>query len=143
MFSPLNVIIRPSRIKRWLYFAIHVLAAISIVAARLSSFWQATLLLIIICSACYLLYYREPLIALHWDLSSNQLRVASGTEPLRLARLSEIYLLFGILSLHLVLIENQGRSRVRLLIFPDSVDTDSYRRLRVAARWGKLKAADE
>ena len=90
-----------------------------------------------------MLCYREPLIALHWDLSSNQLRMAIGTEPLRLACISELYLLFGILSLHLVLIENHGRTRVRLLIFPDSVDTDSYRRLRVAARWGKLKVSDE
>jgi len=143
VFSPLNVIIRPSRLKRWLYCLIHALAAISVYAASLPFVWQGMILLILFISFCYLLLHTEPITILHWDLINNQLRVANSAGPLQLAAISELYLIFGILYLHLVYVEENRGEVVKLLIFPDSVDVNSYRRLRVAARWARVKVVDE
>jgi len=86
--------------------------------------------------------HTELPVILHWDLINNQLRIASSTGSLQLAVIAELYLLFGILYLRLVYIEEHPNTPVRLLIFPDSVDSNSYRRLRVAARWARLKKDD-
>ncbi len=128
--------IKPSRIKRWLYVAIHLLSLTSIFVADLNSLWQTFLASAVLLSVGYDLYRKQVTRVLFWDLVNCEISLAELDEPLQACLgISSLHLLFGILLLR---IKHLDQSHTHLLIFPDSVNFQSYRRLRVAARWAKI-----
>ncbi|MFT5706208.1 MAG: hypothetical protein ACI9ES_000479 [Oceanospirillaceae bacterium] len=137
MFSPLNIIIRPSLFKRGLYVTVHLLAVICIVATRLSGYWQLFLISLIALSALYEYKHRQPIITLHWDLISRKVSVAANDGPLQQTLgVTKVHLIFGMIFIQ---IKREAHPDLKLLVFRDSVDENSYRRLRVATRWASLK----
>jgi hypothetical protein len=79
----------------------------------------------------------EPVWSLRWNLDEGELHLAKDSEPYQeCIGIRQLYLVFGMLHLQ---IEQQPKKYINLLIFPDSVDRQSFRRLRVAARWGSIK----
>jgi len=80
---------------------------------------------------------REPIWSLRWNLDEGELHLAKDSEPYQeCLGIRQLYLVFGMLHLQ---IEHQPKKYLNILIFPDSVDRQSFRRLRVAARWGSIK----
>lgn len=73
--------------------------------------------------------------SLLWDLSQGCVRVASDKEAFVSGEVQRLHLLFGLLFIHIKLDNDKA---LKLFIFKDSVDKQSYRKLRVAARWAKL-----
>ncbi|MEH6443373.1 MAG: protein YgfX [Oceanospirillaceae bacterium] len=127
----------PSRSKRRLYIAIHLLSVMCIIATRLTADWQLFFISLIVFSALYEYKYKQPRVALHWDLISRKVNVAINAGPLQQTLgVVKVHLIFGVLLLQ---IKRAAKSDLKLLIFKDSVDENSYRRLRVAARWASLK----
>ena len=91
---------------------------------------------LILLSATYELYRKQVTMVLFWDLISSEISLAPRNHPLQACRgISSLHLLFGVLMLRIQLADQSHRN---LLIFPDSVSFQSYRRLRVAARWAKI-----
>lgn len=135
MFSPLNIIIKPSCIKRGLLLSIHALTIISVGLSHAPSLLKYPLIAAVLCSA--VLYWRsiEPRWLLHWDLDAGVISVAKNSNALEECVIAQLYLVFGMLYLQL---KRSDKSHINLLIFPDSVDRESYRRLRVAARWANI-----
>ncbi len=73
--------------------------------------------------------------SLFWDLSQGSIRVAAGDEAFESGEVQKLHLLFGLLFMR---IKFDNNTSLKLYIFSDSVDKQSYRKLRVAARWAKL-----
>ena len=141
MFSPLNIIIRPSRYKRWLFFCVHLLAVISVVLSQIALLLQVLLALMVLLSAFKHWLKVEPVWSIRWDLDEGQFFLAKGEQPYRdCIGIHQLYLIFGLLHLQ---IERAPKDYINLLIFPDSVDKQSLRRLRVAARWANIKPKSE
>ncbi|NQZ31830.1 MAG: hypothetical protein HRU06_11180 [Oceanospirillaceae bacterium] len=141
MFSPLNVIIKPSRIKRGLFLSIHALALLSLSLSLAPAALKYPLVVLVLASA--VVYWRsmEPSWVLHWDLNAGLISVAKNSEPLEeCIAIEQLYLVFGVLYIQLKRVDKVS---VHLLIFPDSVNAESYRRLRVAARWASIVIKSE
>lgn len=136
MFSPLNIIIKPSLIKRWLAFFIHLFVLISLYYVQLAAVWLLLFALIVLVSGWYEFKTKEPEYTLYWDLSERVVKIGVDNGALQSTLgISRLHLLFGIIYLQIKL---ANRRPIRLYIFKDSLDKQSYRKLRVAARWASL-----
>lgn len=120
---------------------VYLLAIISISIAQIPTLLQLVTLAVLLCFA--FLEYRsvEPDWHLHWNLQSGVISIARGSGSLETCvGIEQLYLVFGMLYLRL---NREHHANIHLLIFPDSVDRQSYRRLRVAARWINIRLKSE
>ncbi|MEM5527813.1 protein YgfX [Gammaproteobacteria bacterium AS21] len=136
MFSPLNIIIKPSAIERWFYVGVHLLALLAISYAAIAIYYQLLLAALVSASAVYDYVRSKAVIRLFWEVDQQIVKVAFHDGAFELcASISELYLVFGILYLRL---NRENKPAISVFIFPDSVDKKNYRRLKVAATWGRL-----
>lgn len=137
MFSPLNIVIKPSRFRRWLSLFIHLLVLASLLYIDLPLFGLLIIAVVILVSAVFDLLKKQDQYALHWNVSQGSVAVSIYNQTLiPCIKIQRLHLLFGLLFIHL---KFEERADLKLYIFKDSVDAQSYRRLRVAARWANLK----
>lgn len=95
----------------------------------------------VLVSALYELQIKEELVTLYWDVGNREVKVAIGAAALQhCVGITDLYLVAGILYLN---IKKLKGGNIKLLVFPDSVDKQSYRRLRVAARWASIAPKKE
>ncbi len=95
----------------------------------------------VLVSAIYELQTKEELVTLYWDIGNREVKVAIGAAALQhCVGITDLYLVAGILYLN---IKKQTGSSIKILIFPDSVDKQSYRRLRAVARWASIAPKKE
>lgn len=130
----LDLRLKPSRMAQALQLLLHGAAVGAVLAAALSWWWQLLLVFAIVlalawqwrCERQQVLHLREQ--GLDWWLET---RTASG--PVRLCRLR--------VWRYLVIMDFQGREasgwRQRVVIFPDMLSADEFRRLRVRLRYGR------
>jgi len=136
VFSPLNIIIKPSAIERWFHLGVHLLAMLAISYAAIAIYYQLILVSFLIVSAIYNYTRRRSVVRLFWEVDQKVVKVAFDDNALQLCQsIQEIYLLFGILYLRL---SRENKPAISVFVFPDSVDKNDYRRLKVAAKWGRL-----
>jgi hypothetical protein len=135
VFSPVNVRIKPSKIRRWLSLFIHSLGVVSLCYVALPFYLLILIAIVIGLSALQDFLSSKVVYSLLWDLSQGCVRVASDKEALVSGEVQRLHLLFGLLFIHIKLDNDKA---LKLFIFKDSVDKQSYRKLRVAARWAKL-----
>ena len=115
---------------------LHLLALISVGISELALLFKILIALLVLLSAFKHWSKSEPIWSLRWNLDEGELHLAKDSEPYReCLGIRQLYLVFGMLHLQ---IEHQPKKYLNLLIFPDSVDQQSFRRLRVAARWGSI-----
>ena len=124
-----------------MFLLVYLLAFISIGIAQIPTLLQLFTLAVLLCFA--FLEYRsvEPDWHLHWNLQSGVISIARGSGSLETCvGIEQLYLVFGMLYLRL---NRQHHENIHLLIFPDSVERHSYRRLRGAARWINIRLKSE
>lgn len=137
MFSPLSVVIKPSRIKRWLYASAHLLVILCISLSQLGFIFKLAIIFFVGVSLVYEWLINEKKIFLVWDLDQYKIVISFANGPLQQClSIAKLNVLFGIIYLH---IKISAKPDLHLYIFPDSVDQQSYRKLRVAARWATIK----
>lgn len=103
----------------------------------LDFYWLLPLCVFVILSLLFELTYTAKKTMLYWNLDTGVVAAGSeGTSMESNLTISKVYLLFGILYLK---VKRQKGGSIKLYIFPDSTDPQSYRRLCVAARWVRLK----
>jgi toxin CptA len=137
MFIPIELAIRPSRVYAGIFLIASCLALSGIWLTALPAWGQALMTFILILGA-----------GLHWRESS------SGAHGLRLTQSGQIEILQTgwqpatikgqpvvlpwLVSLNLV---PEGGKTHRLIFWPDTLDADSARRLRVWLKWGHQTAS--
>ncbi len=136
MFSPLNIRIKPSGIRRWLSLAIHLLALISLFYVALPFYLLLLIAVTVFTSGLHDIFSHKDRYNLYWDLSQGDVRLAVNQGAFESGEIQRLHLLFGLLFIHL---KFENGKALKLYIFKDSVDKQSYRKLRVAARWAKLQ----
>ncbi|MGB1238099.1 MAG: protein YgfX [Pseudomonadales bacterium] len=136
MFSPLNIRIKPSRYRRWLY-SLALAAALGALCFTAAPWYIQLCLLFAVCVVGRSLFRKGVDWVLLWDVDAAQIKLARAGEPLTACR--KIRMLYNVFYLLYLELELEGGRVERLLIFPDSVDPQSYRRLQVAVRWGSIK----
>ena len=135
MFSPLNIRIKPSKVRWWLSLFVHSLAVISLCYVALPFYLLLLIAIAITLSAWQDLLSNGVVYSLNWDLSQGSVRLATDGEAFKSGEITRLHLLFGLLFIR---IKFDNNTVLKLYIFSDSVDKQSYRKLRVAARWAKL-----
>lgn len=114
-----------------------MLVFISIFLSQLAFIWQLAIAFIVALSLVYEWLINEKTIFLVWDLDQYKIAVSIANGPLeQCLSIAKLNVLFGVIYLHIKISAN---SDLHLYIFPDSVDQQSYRKLRVAARWATIK----
>lgn len=134
---PLVVTLAPSRVLRVLLWLLHGLAAVAVLIADLPPLWQAGLLLALGGSLLWHARQTTPPLVLRGKADGSLERRSDDTW-LRVELSASSTVLPRLTVLH---IKEQG-SRRHLVILPDSLPAEDFRRLRVWLRWLGVKHAD-
>jgi len=107
-----------------------------VVVSQLALLFKIFIVLLVLMSVFKHWLNRESIWSLRWNLDEGELYLSKDDQPYQeCISIRQLYLVFGMLHLQ---IEHQPKKYLNLLIFPDSVDKLSFRRLRVAARWASI-----
>jgi hypothetical protein len=105
--------------------------------SSLSLFWQIAISCLVAISLLSEWRKSDKTTYLVWDLDSQKLYIALGSGPLEQATaILKLHILFGVIYLQ---IKRKAGKDFHLYIFSDSVSAQSYRKLKVAARWASIK----
>ena len=132
MFIPLELAIKPSRIYSGVMLAACGLAMTGVWLAVMPVGVRAALALLLLLAAVH--YWRKGLSGVHGlrIMQSGHLEILQANWLPAVIRGQPVVLPWLI---SLVVLPEGGKAR-RLMIWPDSVDADSARRLRVWLKWG-------
>lgn len=135
---PLVVGIAPSRQLRAALGMLHLLAAVAVLLADLPPPWQAAA--IVALGASLLSHWRRtapPLVLRGKADGTLELRRDGEWLPVELAASSTVLPVLTVLHL------KTGESRRHVVVLPDSLPPEDFRRLRVWLRWLGVKQADD
>ena len=136
---------RPSRQLAVVLVGVHVLACLALLPLALPLWAKLALPAVLIISAAYHLWryawLRAGQAVTSLVVEGDEVRLLrrDGTE--RVARVMQDSLVTPLLSV-LILLPEGARRACSVVILADSLDAESYRRLRVWLRWGLPKTAD-
>lgn len=123
---------RPSRIQRIILIVFYLLALVALLQAVLPFEWQmAAVLAWLALFLCELTSWRYPLsvVLLHERIGDWWLADAEGNSSRVSLHRSMVWRYLVVLDFRIL--EGEGPCRQRVVLFPDSVTADEFRRLRV------------
>jgi len=135
---PLVVTLKPSRRLRQGLLALHLLAAAAVLLADLPPLWQAGLLPVLGVSLLWHARRAAPPLVLRGKADGSlEVRRDDEWRPLELAPSSTVLPLLTVLHF------KEADARRHLVILPDSLPPEDFRRLRVWLRWLGVQPADD
>ncbi len=136
MFSPLNVKLKSSRYYPLAVFLIYLLAGLAVLAFEVSPFVKlvllATLLLALAVSRC--LTVNQGISGFLWSAQTGEFSVyRKAGVKVRVPALGAIFRLRWLVLIRLV--PEQGVAAQWLVLLPDMMSAEEWRRLQVLSRW--------
>jgi toxin CptA len=136
---PNYFMLHPSRVCSILLLSVYLLAILSILMLPILALAKAALALILVCSLVYCLYrdawllLSSSCVALHLDGNNIILATRSGGKLTgQVLRDSVVTPVLTVLNVSV-----QGMKSTRsVVVFPDSMDKERFRELRVLLKWG-------
>lgn len=121
-----------SRLLRGVLLIVHGLAALMVAVASLPLLVRLALIGLLILSAFYYLRRSRERVQIEIAKDSSCMLLADGAHPIECRILPRSFVAAYLVILHL-----QSTAGVKyVIITPDRIDIDTFRRLRVFLRWG-------
>lgn len=135
MFSPLDIVIKPSGYFRYFYYSCLVVASCAVLYSDLSLI-IGSLVCAVLLALCCIRLDNPKVIRMFWDLDKPSMRLLcldSGWQDG--IRIEKIHLLPYLYFFKITI--KSGKS-ISICIFPDSVLSEERRRLKLALQLGKM-----